>query len=403
MQSLALALCYYDGASAGDCIKLAHKILSSCVSSSLLKMAVRLLTSLSLASSTLAASQQLWFTSFAGPFSTFTFDATSLTNISTTLDAGFQPGWIAKHPHLDILYTPFRGQGGVNAWSYNAQGSVTKIATARTNGTDAVHCEVSGDGHTLAVPNINGANLAVFAVRPNGTFASSPTAVFTFPFYTPGPHRLQQKSRPHQARFDRSSSFLYVPNLGTDRLHVFRVDGPASSNSLLTLSCLSAPVPGQSQFLYLVNQFSNTVMVFDISTPSLGAAPRLVQTISTRGPGLPPSDPNIDINAAEVTVSPDGRFLIASNRNDTSRADDTLASFSITPSSGSNHLTFHGLTGTGGKNPRSHRIDPTGRYIAIANQDTGINIIERDINTGLFNGVAASYTSNSPVSVLWRV
>ncbi|KAF8669665.1 lactonase, 7-bladed beta-propeller [Rhizoctonia solani] len=375
-------------------------------------MAVRLLTSLSLASSALAASQQLWFTSFAGPFSTFTFDATFLTNISTTLDAGFQPGWIAKHPHLDILYTPFRGQGGVNAWSYDAQGSVSKIATARTNGTDAVHCEVSGDGHTLAVPNINGANLAVFAVRPNGTFASSPTAVFTFPFYTPGPHRLQQKSRPHQARFDRSSSFLYVPNLGTDRLHVFRVDGPAELHQLadVVLPVGSGPrhmdfwpPTGRSQFLYLVNQFSNTVMVFDISTPTLGAAPRLVQTISTRGPGLPPSDPNIDINAAEVTVSPDGRFLIASNRNDTSRTDDTLASFSINTSSDSNHLTFHGLTGTGGKNPRSHRIDPTGRYIAIANQDTGINIIERDIETGLFNGVAASYTSNSPVSVLWRV
>ncbi|QRW19952.1 lactonase, 7-bladed beta-propeller [Rhizoctonia solani] len=376
-------------------------------------MAIRLLTSLSLASSALAASQQLWFTSFAGPFSTFTFDATSLTNISTTLDAGFQPGWIAKHPRLDVLYTPFRGRGGVNAWSYDRKGKVSKIATARTNGTDAVHCEVSGDGHTLAVPNINGANLAVFAVRPNGTFASSPTAVFTFPFYTPGPNPIQQtSSRPHQARFDRSSSFLYVPNLGTDRLHVFRVDGPAKLKQLadVVLPVGSGPrhldfwpPTGRSQFLYLVNQLSNTVMVFDISTPSLGAAPRLVQTISTRGPGLPPSDPNIDINAAEVTVSPDGRFLIASNRNDTSRTDDTLASFSINTSSKSNHLTFQSLTGTGGKNPRDHRIDPTGRYIAVTNQDTGINIIERDVKTGMFKGVIANYTSDNPVSVFWRL
>ncbi|KAF8752505.1 Lactonase, 7-bladed beta-propeller [Rhizoctonia solani] len=391
-------------------------------------MAIRLLTSLSLASSALAASQQLWFTSFAGPFSTFTFDATSLTNISTTLDAGFQPGWVSKHPRLDVLYTPFRGRGGVNAWSYDRKGKVSKIATARTNGTDAVHCEVSGDGHTLAVPNINGANLAVFAVRPNGTFASSPTAVFTFPFYTPGPNPIQQtSSRPHQARFDRSSSFLYVPNLGTDRLHVFRVDGPAKLKQLadvvlpvgspryvrpksichllhlLSQTWTSGHRQAESQFLYLVNQLSNTVMVFDISTPSLGAAPRLVQTISTRGPGLPPSDPNIDINAAEVTVSPDGRFLIASNRNDTSRTDDTLASFSINTSSKSNHLTFQSLTGTGGKNPRDHRIDPTGRYIAVTNQDTGINIIERDVKTGMFKGVIANYTSDNPVSVFWRL
>jgi 6-phosphogluconolactonase (cycloisomerase 2 family) len=66
------------------------------------------------------------------------------------------------------------------------------------------------------------------------------------------------------------------------------------------------PPTGRSKYLYLLNQLSNTIMVFDISTPSLGAAPKLIQTISTRGAGLPPSDPNIDINAAEVVVTPDG-------------------------------------------------------------------------------------------------
>ncbi|CUA77034.1 hypothetical protein RSOLAG22IIIB_06471 [Rhizoctonia solani] len=279
-------------------------------------MGLKFLASLSLASSALAASQQLWFTAFSGAFSTFTFDGTNLKNISTSLDAGFQPGWIAKHPSLNVLYTPFRRDGGVNAWTYDAQGKVTKIASGSSNGRDAVHCEVSGDGKTLAVPNINGANLAVFAVRPDGTFASSPNATFSFPFYGPGPNPIQQSSsRPHQARFDRTSTFLYVPNLGTDRLHVFRVKGPAQLEQLADVVLPTGtgprhldfwPPTGRSKYLYLLNQLSNTVMVFDISTPSLGAAPKLVQTISTRGAGLPPSAPNIDINAAEVTVTPDG-------------------------------------------------------------------------------------------------
>ncbi|KAJ1303088.1 hypothetical protein OPQ81_011289 [Rhizoctonia solani] len=375
-------------------------------------MALKFLVSLSLASSALAASQQLWFTAFSGAFSTFNFDGTALRNVSTSLDAGFQPGWIAKHPSLNVLYTPSRGEGGVHAWAYDTKGKVTKITSGRTNGKDAVHCEISGDGKTLAVPNINGANLAVFAVRPDGTFASNPTATFSFPFYGPGPNPIQQSSsRPHQARFDRSSTFLYVPNLGTDRLHVFRVNGAARLEQLADVVLPIGtgprhldfwPPTGKSQYLYLLNQLSNTVMVFDISTPALGAAPKLIQTISTRGAGLPPSGPNIDINAAEVTVTPDGRFLIASNRNDTSRADDTLASFSINPSSKSNHLTFQSLVGTGGKNPRDHAIDPTGKYIAVTNQDTGINVIERNVKTGGFKGVIASYVTDSPVSVLWR-
>ncbi|KEP46842.1 lactonase, 7-bladed beta-propeller, partial [Rhizoctonia solani 123E] len=375
-------------------------------------MGFKILVTLSLASSALAASQQLWFTAFSGAFSTFTFDGTNLKNVSTSLDAGFQPGWIAKHPRLDVLYTPSRGKGGVHAWTYDAKGKVTKIASGQTNGTDAVHCEVSGDGKTLAVPNINAANLAVFAVRPDGTFAAGPTATFSFPFYGPGPNPIQQSSsRPHQARFDRTSTFLYVPNLGTDRLHVFQVKGPGQLKQLADVVLPVGtgprhldfwPPTGKSKYLYLLNQLSNTVMVFDISTSSLGAAPKLIQTISTRGAGLPPSGPNIDINAAEVTVTPDGRFLIASNRNDTSRPDDTFASFSINSSSSSNHLTFQSLVGTGGKNPRDHAIDPTGKYVAVVNQDTGIDILERNVKTGAFKGTIASYVSNSPVSVLWR-
>ncbi|KAG8771843.1 hypothetical protein FRC12_003368 [Ceratobasidium sp. 428] len=362
----------------------------------------------------MATLQQLWFTTYngSGAFSTFTFDRHTLTNVSNTLDAGYQPGWIAKHPRLHVLYVPARGltEGSVSAWTYDNDGKVTKIATGHTNGLGAVHCEVSGDGKTLAVPNINAANLAVFAVNPSGTFANDPTAMFTFPFYGVGPNVKQQSaSRPHQARFDGSSRFMYVPNLGTDRMHVFKVLGAGNLQQLDDVVLPSGsgprhlafwPLVGPSKYLYLVNQLSNTVMVFNISTKAQGAAPKLLQEISTRGAGLPRSDPNSDINAAEVVVSPDDRFLIASNRNDTSRPDDTLAYYSIKSSSG--HLTFKGLTGTGGKNPRDHAIDPTGRYIAVTNQDTGINVVERNVKTGEFKGVVANYTTGSPVAVLWR-
>ncbi|KAG8741906.1 hypothetical protein FRC10_002271 [Ceratobasidium sp. 414] len=371
--------------------------------------------------------QQLWITAYTGAISTFTFDGSTLANVSTTFDAGYQPGWVAKHPWLHVLYIPARGQteGGVSAWTYDNNGKLSRIAMGRTNGLSAVHCEASGDGKTLAVPNINGANLAVFAVNPNGTFTSDPTAMFTFPFYRVGPNVQEQSaSRPHQARFDGFSRFMYVPNLGTDRMHVFKVLGAGSLQQLDDVVLPSGSGPrhlafwppvGPSLYLYLVNQLSNTVMVFDISTDTRGAAPRLLQEISTRGAGLPRSAPTIDMVAAEAVVSPDGthipitedvdlaaRFLVVSNRNDTSRLDDTLASFSINPLSQSSHLTFQGLAGTGGKNPRDHAIDPTGRYIAVTNQDTSVDIVERNVRTGELGSVVASYPTKSPVSVLWR-
>ncbi|KAG9098091.1 hypothetical protein FS749_004724 [Ceratobasidium sp. UAMH 11750] len=199
--------------------------------------------------------QQLWITAYTSAVSTFTFNGGTLTNVSTTFDAGYQPGWVAKHPWLHVLYIPARGQteGGISAWTYDDHGTISKIAIGHTHGLSAVHCEVSGDGKTLAVPNMqvalhkppqltltpysfqpsHGANLAVFTVRPNGTFAKDPTTMFTFPFYRVGPNvKEQSASRPHQARFDRSSRFMYVPNLGTDRMHVFRVLGAGDLRQL---------------------------------------------------------------------------------------------------------------------------------------------------------------------------
>ncbi|KAG9119723.1 hypothetical protein FRC07_005104 [Ceratobasidium sp. 392] len=202
---------------------------------------------------------------------------------------------------------------------------------------------------------------------------------------------------------------MYVPNLGTDRMHVFKVLGAGNLQQLDDVVLPSGsgprhlafwPLAGRSRRLYLVNQLSNTVMVFDISTNERGAAPKLLQEISTRGAGLPRSAPTIDMVAAEAVVSPDARFLIVSNRNDTSRPDDTLASYSIDPKSG--HLTFQKLVGTGGKNPRDHAIDPTGRYIAVTNQDTSINVVERNVGTGELGNVIANYSTTSPVAVLWR-
>ncbi|ELU40619.1 Lactonase domain-containing protein [Rhizoctonia solani AG-1 IA] len=384
-------------------------------------MARRVLFALSLASYTAATfwpfgDQQLWFTSNTGAFSTFNFDGNTLTNVSTTLDAGYQPGWVDKHPWLHVLYTPARGQSPRLRRDI-PMATLLFIARFLEMGRPSLYpiCERDFCPPGPALNNSyssNGANVAIFAVRANGTFAADPAATFTFPFYVVGPNAKEQfASRPHQARFDGFSRFLYIPNLGTDRLHVFRHKGAGQVEQLddVVLPVGSGPRHltfwppiGPSLYMYLLNQLSNVIMVFDISTDSRGAVPKLVQTISTRGAGLPPSAPTIDINAAEVVVTPDARFLIASNRNDTSRSDDTLVSFSINPFSQSEHLTFQSLVGTGGKNPRDHAIDPTGRYVAVTNQDTGITVVERDIWTGEFKDVVTNYKTKSPVSVLWR-
>ena len=66
--------------------------------------------------------------------------------------------------------------------------------------------------------------------------------------------------------------------------------------------------------------------------------------------------------AADLHVTPDGRFLYASERT-----SSTLAAFSVDLTSG--HLTPIGSYETE-QTPRGFNIDPTGRYLLAVGQDS---------------------------------
>jgi len=77
-------------------------------------------------------------------------------------------------------------------------------------------------------------------------------------------------------------------------------------------------------------------------------------------------------------ISPDGKFLYASDRGDINQ----IVIFSIDPDSGK--LTFKGTQSSLGSHPRNFIIDPTGNFLLAANQDSeSIFIFKIDKETGL--------------------
>ena len=75
-----------------------------------------------------------------------------------------------------------------------------------------------------------------------------------------------------------------------------------------------------------------------------------------------------NIGSAAIHISPDGRFLYASNRGNANNINE----YAINPDNG--HLTFISRVNTVGKGPRDFIIDPTGKFLIIANQ-VGNNIV----------------------------
>jgi 6-phosphogluconolactonase len=138
---------------------------------------------------------------------------------------------------------------------------------------------------------------------------------------------------------------------------------------------------------YYLNELDSTVDVLAYD-PVRGAFERR-QNLSS----LPP-DCAVPSLAAAIKISPDGRFVYASNRG-----PDSIAVFAVQPGSGK--LGFAAAVPSGGMNPRDFSLDPSGRFLLAAHQDTDNLVIFRvDPATGLLHH-EREYTVPSPVCVIF--
>jgi 6-phosphogluconolactonase len=134
---------------------------------------------------------------------------------------------------------------------------------------------------------------------------------------------------------------------------------PATSQSL-HLEAGSGPrhleFHPRGKFAYVIQELNSTVSV--LAFDPVSGAFEILQTISSL-----PADYQGESYAAAIHVSPNGKFLYASNRG-----HDSLALFVIDDDTGT--LTCMGHQPTGGTTPRDFGIDPSGKYLLAANQNS---------------------------------
>ena len=98
--------------------------------------------------------------------------------------------------------------------------------------------------------------------------------------------------------------------------------------------------------------------------------------------------------SAEVQLHPSGKFLYGSNRLGT----NYLTIYSVDAATGK--LTLVGYQPSLGKTPRNFRIDPTGTFMIIANQDSNnIVLFKIDQETGKLTPVGAPFEVPTPTCV----
>jgi 6-phosphogluconolactonase len=195
--------------------------------------------------------------------------------------------------------------------------------------------------------------------------------------------------------FDAHNRFLVVADKGLDRILVYRFD--ASKGVLTPNQPPSAALPPGSgprhfafhpngRWLFTISEQAATITTFawDQASGRLRAS----GSVSTR-----PSDVTTG-STAEIAVHPSGRFVYGSNRG-----HDSIAVFTV---GGAGALTLVEYESTRGQTPRNFSLDPTGRWLIVANQQSGtLAVFNIDQNTGALSPVGPLTSVGSPVSVLF--
>ncbi|RZK55799.1 MAG: lactonase family protein, partial [Hymenobacter sp.] len=141
------------------------------------------------------------------------------------------------------------------------------------------------------------------------------------------------------------------------------------------------------RWAYLENELNSTVTALTYNAKN--GTFKEIETLST----LPAGYAGNDNSGADVHVSPDGQTLYTSNRG-----DNSLAVFHIASATGRLALVQH--VSTQGKTPRNFTLDPTGRVLLVANQNSdNIFTYSVDRQTGKLTPTGKSVTLPSPMFV----
>jgi 6-phosphogluconolactonase len=313
------------------------------------------------------------------------------------------PSFLALHPSGRYLYAVnelriFEGAatGAVSAFAVDrATGRLALLNQRPSEGTDPCHLAVDAAGRNVLVANYTSGTVALLPLSADGRLrpASAVRRVTGS-----GPVRARQEGpHAHMVLPDRAARFVLWADLGSDRVRIDRFDGVAGRlepNNPDGLGIHPGSGPRHMAWhpsgraLYLLSELSATVSAlrFDAGRGAL----ELLQTVPARAIGADARN-----TAAEIAVSPDGRFLYTSNRG-----DDDIAVFAI--DGAGLGLTPVGHVPSGGHTPRGFAIDPSGRWLIAANQDSNSLVVFRlDPATGLPVPIGPSVTVSKPVCVLF--
>ena len=288
-------------------------------------------------------------------------------------------------------------EGLVTAFAFDRERAELEHINMRPSlGSITAHNMVSRDGSKLLVANYGmgeggpDQSLVVYGLSEDGGL-TEPLASVRHQGSGPNAER-QERSHAHSFTETVEGNLAIACDLGLDQLICYRIaaDGRLERQAEVAMPPGSGPrhlaLDPKGRFAFVTNELDSTV-----SSLRLDAATGQMELLDTQ-PTVP-AEGRADNHCADIQISPDGRFIYASNRG-----HDSIVIHAVDQDSGM--LSLVGHTPCGGATPRKITLTPSGNILMCANQNGDcIAIFRRDPESGALSDTGRAISVGTPMCI----
>jgi len=266
--------------------------------------------------------------------------------------------------------------GTVSAFKVDKNtGELVFLNRRLTHGKDPCHIVIDKKEQNVYVSNFMNGSICVIPIDKDGSLKAEYESIQ----HQGSSINKQRQAGPHAHAcvFDKEEKIAIIPDLGLDKLMVYKMDKENGklAELVIGLDVIKGGGPRSGCFnkkgdkCYFIMELASMIVVYNYDKERCEFSE--IQCVKTI-----PNDFKMDNICAHIQLSKDEKYLYASNRG-----HDSIVTYKVDKDDGK--LSYFESVSCFGKTPRHFSIDPTGKYILVANQDSdGVVVMKIDENTG---------------------